>query len=216
MPTLPSGPFRFFLSPVRFQPPLSSIGPPVQKRRGRASAYFSICWNDTRPRWRSVGARRPEIFCQGWVLSLTGQSTYSPVSSGRGASIAPRSHRATWRDIARLVRNTVWSLEPHTGSNREWAANPAADVKEVPDGAPRFRASTFCSGVRSASFLKYLLDCPLWTARCSRCRRPRSRAVIFCLTNTLASAVSPILQRTPMPREAGRMPIGWQFLPLPH
>jgi hypothetical protein len=72
-----------------------------------------------------------------------------------------RSQWTGWRDIARLARNTIWSLQPPAVSERAWTATPISDVNEVPEGALRVRASAFCLGVRSPSLLKYLLDCPV-------------------------------------------------------
>jgi hypothetical protein len=72
-----------------------------------------------------------------------------------------RPQRAGWRDIARLVRNAMWSIKPLAVSEHEWRATPASDVNDLPDQAFRVPASTFCFGVRSALWLQHLLDCPV-------------------------------------------------------
>jgi hypothetical protein len=72
-----------------------------------------------------------------------------------------RPQRASCRGIARLARNTIWSLDPAAVPEHEWKAAPISDVNAVPEGALRVQSSTFCLGVRSVSFLKYLLDCPV-------------------------------------------------------
>jgi hypothetical protein len=71
-----------------------------------------------------------------------------------------RPHWRGWRDIARLARNTVWSFHPPSVSAPKWSATPVSDADELPDKAYRVPASSFCLGVRSASLLQYLLDCP--------------------------------------------------------
>lgn len=72
-----------------------------------------------------------------------------------------RPHRTGWRDLARLARNTIWSLQAASDSNREWAAAPVSKPADLPETAFRVPASKFCLGVRSASFLQYLLACPV-------------------------------------------------------
>jgi hypothetical protein len=72
-----------------------------------------------------------------------------------------RPHRAGWRDLARIARNTMWSFQAASGSNREWVATPVSKAGDLPENAFRVPASKFCLGIRSASFLQYLLDCPV-------------------------------------------------------
>jgi hypothetical protein len=71
-----------------------------------------------------------------------------------------RPHSTGWRDIARLARNTVWSSYPPSVSAPNWTATPVSDADHLPDNAYRVPASSFCLGVRSATLLRYLLDCP--------------------------------------------------------
>jgi hypothetical protein len=65
-----------------------------------------------------------------------------------------------WRDLARLARNTIWSFHPPLYSVSEWTATPVSDADDLPDKAYRVPAASFSLGVRSASLLRYLLDCP--------------------------------------------------------
>ncbi len=71
-----------------------------------------------------------------------------------------RPHSTGWRDIARLARNTMWSFHRLSVSAAKWTATPVSDADDLPDKAYRVPASSFCLGVRSASLLRYFLDCP--------------------------------------------------------
>ncbi len=72
-----------------------------------------------------------------------------------------RPHRTGWRDLARLARNTFWSIPPPTLAEHEWMATPISDIDHLPEKAFRVAASKFCLGIRSASWLQYLLNCPV-------------------------------------------------------
>jgi hypothetical protein len=76
-----------------------------------------------------------------------------------------RPQRNGWRDIARLARNSVWSFRLRAVSESEWMATRSPDANNLPEKALRVTASKFCLGVRSASWLQYLLDCPVMNCR---------------------------------------------------
>jgi hypothetical protein len=76
-----------------------------------------------------------------------------------------RPQRTGWRGLARLARNTIWSLPPVAVSEGEWTAAPVSHPNDLPDKAFRIHASSFCLGVRSPAWLQYLLDCPIMNCR---------------------------------------------------
>ncbi len=65
------------------------------------------------------------------------------------------------REIARLGRNTIWSMSPSGAVDRHWSAtrreraDPWLDQVVSP-----YSSSTFCPGRRSAASVNYLIACP--------------------------------------------------------
>jgi hypothetical protein len=71
-----------------------------------------------------------------------------------------RPTRAGWRDVARLGRNIRWKMQAPRGLPPGWTAAPASDLEKLPGGALRVLSATFCTGVRTASRLRWLTECP--------------------------------------------------------
>jgi hypothetical protein len=65
------------------------------------------------------------------------------------------------REIARLGRNTLWSLSPYGAMDPRWSATRREQAGDWLDQVvSRFASSTFCPGRRSAASVNYLLACP--------------------------------------------------------
>lgn len=73
----------------------------------------------------------------------------------------PQPQRTELREIARLSRNSIWSLKALWISESNWASKQVSKAYDLPESAFRVKSSTFCLGIRSAAWLQYIADCPL-------------------------------------------------------
>jgi hypothetical protein len=74
---------------------------------------------------------------------------------------ACRPRGALWRELARLGRNTAWSLGKLPKPDGGWSVQPATRAYEFPPAPPR----TYGIGRRSADHINYLLGCPAAACR---------------------------------------------------
>ena len=72
-----------------------------------------------------------------------------------------RPQRAGMRDLARLARNCIWNSQPLAAPEANWQIVPISDVRRLPLKALRVKTSTMCLGVRTPSWLRYIMDCPV-------------------------------------------------------
>jgi len=73
----------------------------------------------------------------------------------------PKLQRTEWREIARLARNSIWSLKALRISETDWTSKKVNKAYDLPESAFRVKTSTFCLGIRSAAWLQYIVECPL-------------------------------------------------------
>ncbi len=72
-----------------------------------------------------------------------------------------RPRASPLRDAARLARNTVWSFGMPSVPV-EWQAKRALEASETLDNLASFwKPRSYCSGRRSAAWLRYILRCPI-------------------------------------------------------
>jgi len=73
-----------------------------------------------------------------------------------------RPRGSTWREAARLARNTAWSFPPPPAAGPGWSALRVDRAPVELDSVLRRAAIVdFSCGVRTAALLDYLIDCPI-------------------------------------------------------
>jgi hypothetical protein len=73
-----------------------------------------------------------------------------------------RPRGSTWREAARLARNTAWSFPPPPTPGSGWSAGRVDRAPVELDSVRRHGAVVdFSCGVRTAALLDYLLGCPI-------------------------------------------------------